>query len=221
MATSKKTSKPSSVRQTASKKVSAKTAFAKKLPAKKVIAKKAAAKRPPSAAGKSPDAIAFLIKQHRDAKKLFKQFEKAERKSEKEKIANTVCKMLQVHTTIEEEIFYPACRSAGLDPDQMDEADVEHASAKDLIAQVEGKSPSDSHYDAKVKVLGEYVNHHVEEEEDEMFKAARRLKLNMTELGAELKTRSDALEIELGLAPATGMQKIATRVGQLASKIGL
>ena len=211
MATAKKTSKSAPARKTASNKA----------PTRKVVAKKTSVKRTPSAAGKSPDAIAFLIKQHRDAKKLFKQFEKAGRKSEKEKIADTVCKMLQVHTKIEEEIFYPACRSAGLDPDQMDEADVEHASAKDLIAQVEGKSPSESHYDAKVKVLGEYVNHHVEEEEDEMFKAARRLKLNMTELGARLKERSNALEIELGLAPATGMQKITTRVGQLANKIGL
>ena len=206
MATSRKTSSSAS----ASKPLS-----------KKVPAKKAATKRAPSAAGNSPDAIAFLIKQHKDAKKLFKQFEKAERKTEKENIANTVCKMLQVHTKIEEEIFYPACRAAGLDPNQMDEADIEHASAKDLIAQVEGKSPSDSHYDAKVKVLGEYVNHHVEEEESEMFKAARRLKLNMTELGAQLKSRSSALEIELGLVPATGVQKITTRVSQLASKIGL
>ena len=206
MATAKKTSK---------------TVAARKPAAKKATAKKVATKRAPSAAGNSPDAIAFLIKQHRDAKKLFKQFEKTERKAEKQKICNTVCKMLQVHTKIEEEIFYPACRAAGLDPDQMDEADVEHASAKDLIAQVEGKNPSDSHYDAKVKVLGEYVNHHVEEEESEMFKAARRLKLDMTALGAELKSRSLALEVELGLVPATGMQKITTRVSQLATKIGL
>ena len=129
--------------------------------------------------------------------------------------------MLQVHTKIEEEIFYPACRAAGLDPDQMDEADVEHASAKELIAQVEGKSAGDSHYDAKVKVLGEYVNHHVDEEQDEMFKAARRLKLNMTELGAQLKARSAGLEIELAWFRRLACEKMATRVGQLATKLGL
>jgi hypothetical protein len=183
----------------------AKNAASKKVSTQKVAAKKATPKKTaptPSAAGNSPDAVAFLIKQHRDAKKLFKQFEKVNMKSEKEKLANTVCKMLQVHTKIEEEIFYPACRAAGLDADQMDEADVEHHSAKDLIAQVEGKSATESHYDAKVKVLGEYVNHHVEEEESEMFKAARRLKLDMKALGARLKARSTALEVEMGLANA-------------------
>jgi len=199
----------------------AKEVAAKKPSATKHPAKRATTARAPSAAGNSPDAVAFLIKQHRDAKKLFKQFEKAGRKTEKERITNAVCKMLQVHTKIEEEIFYPACRSAGLDPDQMDEADVEHDSAKDLIAQVEGKSADDSHYDAKVKVLGEYVNHHVEEEESEMFKKARRLKLDMKGLGAQLKARANALEIELGLTRATVMERASTRIGQLASKIGL
>jgi hypothetical protein len=193
----------------------------KKAAATKTPAKKKPVARAPSAAGNAPDALAFLIKQHKDAKKLFKQFEKAERKSEKEKIANTVCKMLQVHTKIEEEIFYPACRSAGLDPDQMDEADIEHASAKDLISQVEGKSADDSHYDAKVKVLGEYVNHHVEEEETEMFKQARRLKLDMKSLGAQLKARATALEVELGLTEATVVERVSTRIGQFASKMGL
>lgn len=204
----------------AAKKVSRKVA-GKKVAARKNPAKKTVVARAPSAAGSAPDAVAFLIKQHKDAKRLFKQFEKAERKSEKERITNTVCKMLQVHTKIEEEIFYPACRSAGLDRDQMDEADVEHASAKDLITQVEGKSADDSHYDAKVKVLGEYVNHHVEEEEAAMFKQARRLKLDMKGLGAQLKARASALEIELGLTKATVVERASTRIGQLASRIGL
>jgi glycerol-3-phosphate cytidylyltransferase-like family protein len=216
MATAKKTTS-----KVAAKKTAAKKPAAKKTAANKTAAKKTAVKRAPSAAGNAPDAIAFLMKQHKDAKKLFKQFEKTDKKSEKERIANTVCKMLQVHTKIEEEIFYPACRQAGLDADQMDEADVEHASAKDLIAQVEGKSASDSHYDAKVKVLGEYVNHHVEEEETEMFKQARRLKLDMNMLGSEMKQRASALEIELGLTPASTMQKVGTRLSQVATRIGL
>jgi hypothetical protein len=205
----------------AAKTAAAKKTVAKKTVAKKAAAKKTAAKRAPSAAGNAPDAIAFLMKQHKDAKKLFKQFEKTDRKAEKEKITNTVCKMLEVHTKIEEEIFYPACRKAGLDADQMDEADVEHASAKELIGQVEGKDASDSHYDAKVKVLGEYINHHVEEEETEMFKQARRLKLDMTALGAQMKQRANQLEIELGLTPASALKKVATRVSAVATRLGL
>lgn len=196
------------------------TKTASRRPAKKksLASVRPSSRRAPSAAGNSPDAIAFLIKQHREARRLFSQFEKVERKSEKEKIANTVCKMLQVHTRIEEEIFYPACRAAGLEPDLMDEADVEHASAKELIAQVEGKSANDSHYAARVKVLGEYVNHHVEEEESEMFKKARRLKLDMNEIGRQLKDRTAVLKGDVGLIQTPSL---AARFNGLASRIGL
>ena len=82
--------------------------------------------------------------------------------------------MLKAHTTIEEEIFYPAARRAGIDADLLDEADIEHASAKELIAQIEAGDPDDDHYDAKVKVLGEYITHHVVEEHTEMFPKCRR-----------------------------------------------
>src|SRR5678816_4122599 len=89
-------------------------------------------------------------------------------------LAQTICAMLKAHTTIEEEIFYPASRRAGIDADLLDEADIEHASAKELIAQIESGDPGDDHYDAKVKVLGEYITHHVVEEHVEMFPKCRR-----------------------------------------------
>jgi hypothetical protein len=193
----------------ATKRAPAKKSALKSAPRKSVV-KKAAVKRTPSAAGNSPDAIAFLMKDHRDAKRLFKRFERLEKNSEKENVALTVCKMLTVHAKIEEEIFYPACRKAGLAADEMDEADVEHASAKDLIAQIESMEAGESHYDAKVKVLGEYIDHHVEEEETSMFKKARRLKLDMNEIGRQLKDRADVLKSENGLAPDRGLFAKAT-----------
>ena len=181
-----------------------------KRPARNSPVRKAAAKRTPSAAGNSPDAVAFLMKDHRDAKRLFKRFETLEKNSEKESVALTVCKMLTVHTTIEEEIFYPACRKAGLERDEMDEADIEHASAKDLIAQIESMDAGESHYDAKVKVLGEYIDHHVKEEETSMFKKARRLKLDLNEIGRQLKLRAEDLKSENGLTPDRGLFAKAT-----------
>ena len=108
-------------------------------------------------------ALSLLLDDHRKAKKLFKAFEDAKDDSEKESIAREVCMELTVHTQLEEELFYPALRKADeVFADMLDEAEVEHASAKDLIAQVEGMHPGDDLYDAKVTVLGEYVSHHVE-----------------------------------------------------------
>ena len=111
-------------------------------------------------------------------KKLFKQYEKladAEADGEeRQALAEQICAMLTVHATVEEEIFYPAAREAEVDSDLLDEAEVEHASAKDLIAQIQEMAPDDELYDAKVKVLGEYIDHHVQEEEGEMFPKCRR-----------------------------------------------
>ena len=101
--------------------------------------------------------------------------------------------MLKAHTTIEEEIFYPAARAAGVEEDLLDEADIEHASAKDLIAQIEAASADDDHYDAKVKVLGEYITHHVVEEHGEMFPKCRRAGMDLVTLRAELESRKMAL----------------------------
>jgi hemerythrin superfamily protein len=177
----------------------AKKAAAKKAPAKKVASKTAGAKT--AAAKKStrarPDATALLEKDHRDVKALFKRYAKLVKSeaegSERQQLAEQICQMLTVHATIEEEIFYPAVRAADVDEDLMDEAEVEHASAKDLIAQIQSMGPEDDLYDAKVTVLGEYINHHVEEEEGDMFRKARRAKVDLEGLGEQLKSRKEAL----------------------------
>ncbi len=174
---------------------------AKKTAAKKTPAKKAPARKSTSSAGGGRDAIALLKADHKEVKALFEEYDELAQAEaevgERQTLAEQICDMLTVHATIEEEIFYPAARDAEVDSDLLDEADVEHASAKDLIAQIKGMSPDDELYDAKVKVLGEYVNHHVEEEEGEMFQKCRRAKMDLAGLGAELETRKMSLMEEM------------------------
>jgi hypothetical protein len=153
---------------------------------------------------KAYDAIALLKDDHKKVKKMFKDFDKLKEKgteAQKSELVRNICTELTVHTQIEEEIFYPAVRKAVDDKDLMDEAEVEHASAKDLIKQIQGMRPSDDYYDAKVTVLGEYVDHHVEEEQNEMFKKARKAKVDMEKLGKKMATRKRAILRELE-APA-------------------
>ena len=146
------------------------------------------------------DAIALLTTQHREVEAMFKQFEELSdrAKASKRKITDKICNALIMHTTIEEEIFYPATREASKGEeeteDMVDEAVVEHASAKDLIAQIQEMDPDDELYDAKVKVLSEMIEHHVEEEEKEMFPKTRKLKLDMQALGQEMKARQEEIE---------------------------
>ncbi|MBA2547477.1 MAG: hemerythrin domain-containing protein [Burkholderiaceae bacterium] len=160
---------------------------------KKSASKKSASSRAPASKASKNEAIAQLTADHARVKKMFKQYEKLAKAeagdSEKQELATMICAELTAHATAEEEIFYPAARSALPEPDLVDEADVEHASAKDLIAQIESSSPSDDLYDAKVKVLGEYINHHVEEEEGEMFPKVRRAKLDTVALGEKIAAR--------------------------------
>jgi hemerythrin superfamily protein len=143
------------------------------------------------------DAIALLKNDHKEVKTLFKTFEKLHKADgpaeERSSLATEICRKLTAHATIEEEIFYPTVRAAGVDADLLDEAEVEHASAKELIAQIESMDPDDALYDAKVTVLGEYVNHHVAEEEDELFPKVRKAKLDLKSLGEELQSRKDVL----------------------------
>ena len=154
--------------------------------------------KPKSAAKSTPDAIALLSEDHRLVKKMFKDFEKLKKNSsdedEKAALVEKICKALTIHTQVEEEIFYPAVRVGIDDDDLMDEADVEHAGAKDLIAQLEGMSASDDHYDAKVTVLGESIDHHVKEEQEEMFPKAKKAKVDMVALGAMIMRRKNELE---------------------------
>jgi hypothetical protein len=156
-------------------------------------------RRGTSAAAKTPDAITLLTDDHKEVKKRFRQYDKLAKNSaeasEREALAAEICTMLKVHAQIEEEIFYPAAREALPEPDLVDEAAVEHASAKDLIAQIEGMSATDDLYDAKVKVLGEYIDHHVKEEQDEMFPKLRR-RIDIKAVGERLQQRKQELMAE-------------------------
>jgi hemerythrin superfamily protein len=172
------------------------------MPAAKSPARRSAAKSAPK--GAPDDAIRMLSADHKEVKALFKQYDKLAEAGgdadEKQAVAERICRMLTVHATVEEEIFYPAARQAlGEDEDLIDEADVEHSTAKELIAQIEGSSPDEDLYDAKVKVLGEYIDHHVKEEEGEIFPKARKAKLDTAALGAEMAARKEALMSELGV----------------------
>ncbi len=157
-------------------------------------ARKSPAKSATKAAG--PDAVSLLMDDHKKVKKLFKEYEKLAKKDDiegKVDVAMQICEELTVHATIEEEIFYPAARAAIKDDDLLNEAEVEHATAKDLIAQIEQMSGDDPMYDAKVKVLSEYIDHHVTEEEDEMFPKAKKAKMDMAGLAVEMMERKEEL----------------------------
>ncbi len=162
---------------------------AKKTPTKKSSAAKKSA--PKKSAPK--DATAMLRADHKLVSGLFEQFEKTKSDARKTSIVAQICKELTVHAQIEEEIFYPAVKAALKDKELVPEALVEHASVKDLIAAVEGKAPHGEMYDAKVRVMGEFVKHHVKEEEKEMFTKARKTKLDMKALGAQMATRKEEL----------------------------
>jgi hemerythrin superfamily protein len=162
---------------------------------------KSAAKKPTTGGrGAKSDATALLQRDHAEVRKLFKEYEKladAEGDAdERQALAQQICTMLTAHAAIEEEIFYPAAREAEVESDLLDEAEVEHASAKDLIAQLESMSPDDELFDAKVKVLGEYIEHHVQEEEGEIFPQCRRAKMDLAALGEALAERKSELMAE-------------------------
>lgn len=141
------------------------------------------------------NALELLKQDHAKVKQSFKEFEKMDHEDEAtmQEMVRAVCAELKAHTTIEEEIFYPAVRAAIEDEDLMNEAQVEHASAKDLIAQLEGMQPDDPLYSATFTVLGEYVLHHVKEEESEMFPQVRKAKLDLEELGAKILARKQQI----------------------------
>ncbi|WP_426197331.1 hemerythrin domain-containing protein [Massilia sp. DWR3-1-1] len=146
------------------------------------------------------DAIALLTADHEEARALFSKYEELGERAwvSKKKLATEVCQALTVHAQIEEEIFYPALRTQGKPfQDLLDEAQVEHAGAKALIAQIEAMAPQDDLYDAKVKVLGEQIDHHATEEEDEMFPKCRKTTLDLVALGEQLLARKLALMASL------------------------
>ena len=161
--------------------------------------------RSTSTSGRSSDApraaIALLKQDHRTVSALFEEFEKAE-EEEQSAIAQRVCQLLTVHATIEEELLYPAAKEAFEDEESEDlvnEAEVEHGSAKELIAKIEGMTSEDEHFEATVKVLGEYIKHHVKEEENELFPELKKTELDLKELGGRLSERKYALMEQMGI----------------------
>ncbi len=148
------------------------------------------------------DAIGLLTDDHEQVRQLFEDYENlvdaGASDDERQLLADRICTLLTIHSTIEEEIFYPAAREALEEQDLLDEAEVEHASATALIEQIQEMDASEDLFDAKVKVLGEYVQHHVREEEDELFPKARISDMDLETLGGELAERRHELLAEIG-----------------------
>lgn len=151
---------------------------------------------------KKGDAVDLLDADHIAVKKLFQQFNKLAESDapadQRKPLADQICLALNVHAQLEEELFYPPVREATASDDIMDEADVEHASAKDLIAQIEAMDADESHFNAKVKVLGEMIDHHVTEEREKMFPQARSSGLDLAGMVAALQERKAQLMQEMG-----------------------
>ena len=173
---------------------------------KSSASKKSASKKKSSSSRQPSDALALLRQDHTKVQGLFDQFEKTRSEDRKSALAQEICQELTVHAQIEEEIFYPAAREALREEDLIDEATVEHQSAKDLIAQIEGSSAGSELFDAKVKVLGEYIKHHVKEEQNEMFAQIRKTKLDLKALGEQMQARKMEL-MEGGGAPRSSRSR--------------
>jgi hemerythrin superfamily protein len=170
-----------------------------------------------SSTARGKDAFALLTADHKLVKSLFKEFEALKEDGDddqKAALVEQICKELKVHAQIEEEIFYPAVREATEAADLMDEADVEHATAKQLIAQLEQSQVGGDHYDATVTVLGEYIDHHVKEEEGEMFSKARQADIDSALLGEELAIRKAELKEELGIVEDESVAGKSTAAGR-------
>jgi hypothetical protein len=145
------------------------------------------------------DAIALLKADHREAESLFKEYEQlkeAGKTQEKFAVATKVCDALLIHMEIEEKLFYPQVRGQIDEDDMMNEALVEHAGAKDLIKQLGSMKPDDPMFDAKVKVLSDQIEHHVKEEEKEMFPEAKKSNINLKELGEKLLESKNKLVLK-------------------------
>jgi hemerythrin superfamily protein len=155
---------------------------------------------------KQKDACDLLDADHKAVKKMFTEFEElAESRGSREKkrmLADKICRELTVHAQIEEEIFYPAVRKAIKEELMMNEAEVEHTTAKELISQIQEMGPGDALFDATVLVLGEYIDHHVKEERSEMFPKARASKVDLIKMRDALQSRKEALMAGLEQAAA-------------------
>ena len=145
---------------------------------------------------KGKEATALLRADHKLVSDLFDEYEKTRSNSKKKELVAKICTELTVHAQVEEEIFYPAFKSALKDKELVPEAMVEHATLKELIAQVEGMQPDGEMFDAKIKVMAEYVKHHVKEEQNEMFPKAKESNIDLVALGAKILERKEELLAE-------------------------
>ncbi len=155
--------------------------------------KSGAAKRKSAPTSRSKDAVALLKADHREVERLFGQFEKASNESRKQPLAEQICLELKIHTQIEEEIFYPTSREFLKDDEIVNEALVEHQAAKELIEQIEAMEPSDEMFEAKMKVLQEQIEHHVQEEEKELFPQVQKSDMDLKSVGEQLMMRKKEL----------------------------
>ena len=153
-----------------------------------------------SARSEGMNAIELLKHDHREVEEYFEQYEDLEDDADKAELSAKICQALKVHAQIEEEIFYPAAREATRDEDLLDEALVEHAGAKRLIEEIESMEVGDDLYDAKIRVLGEQIKHHVKEEEEELFPEAERSDMDLKAVGEDLESRKMELMAGMGAA---------------------
>lgn len=156
-----------------------------------------------------PEPMAMLIEDHRKVQKMFKQFEKLKQQEDEEAkrdLVEQACAELKVHTQLEEELFYPAAREALDEADLIAEAEVEHDSAKQLIAKLDRQNGGEE-YDATFTVLGEYVNHHITEEQDEMFPKLKKADIDWDSLAEQMRTMKQELMERMGLQPEEGQEE--------------
>jgi hemerythrin-like domain-containing protein len=176
-----------------------------------MASKRGATRRPARRKAGNSAALEMLMQDHKRVQKLFRDFEKADREDTEScrKIVQLAIAELKVHTRLEEQTLYPEARHALEDSEHealIDEAEVEHDAAKQLIAKLEGLEPDDPHYAATFTVLGEYVKHHIEEEEQELFPRLRKAKLDMGMLGQHIRERKEVLQRETGTS-STRMER--------------
>ena len=173
----------------------------------KTVPRKAPAKVPAT-----QEATALLRADHRRVSALFEQYKRIRSDARKKALVADICMELGIHAQVEEEIFYPAVKAVLKDKELVPEATVEHATLKELIAQVEGKEPDGEMFDATIKVMSEYVKHHVKEEQTQMFPKARKTKLDMQALGAQIAARK--AELKASWPSATEKPSLLARLAE-------
>ena len=145
----------------------------------------------------SPTAFELLEQDHREVEEWFDEYDELKEDNRKGDLAEKICLALKVHAQIEEEIFYPEAREATKDNDLIDEAVVEHATVKNLIGEIEAMEVGEELYDAKMRVLGEMVKHHIKEEEEELFPEIEAAKMDLDAVGKEIAERKEQLMSEM------------------------